>query len=171
MAKDRVLLDTCIIIEAFRVNCWKALCARYDVETVEKCVEEACTGDPLNPKRVPIDRKLLTSGLARVHPVTDLERATFSINNAGLPGLDDGELHLLAWLHANQPIPITLLISTTDKAALKAVHMLSWLSHVSSLETLGRAAGMDKKQLQKLEAHFLEPWMAQVRLQCQQGIL
>lgn len=59
MAKDRVLLDTCIIIEAFRVNCWKALCARYDVETVEKCVEEACTGDPLNPKRVPVDRKLL----------------------------------------------------------------------------------------------------------------
>jgi len=30
---------------------------------------------------------------------------------------------------------------------------------------------MDKKQIQKLESHFLEHWMATVRLQFQQGIL
>jgi hypothetical protein len=38
MSKLRVLVDTCVIIEAFRVNCWKALCNHFSVETVECCV-------------------------------------------------------------------------------------------------------------------------------------
>ena len=40
-----VLVDTNIIIEAVRVNCWGALTAHFSVETVEKCCEEARTGE------------------------------------------------------------------------------------------------------------------------------
>ncbi|MBO4123014.1 hypothetical protein J5T34_19995 [Cupriavidus gilardii] len=45
MAKVRVFVDTNIILEAFRTGCWAAICERYAIETVEKCVEEALTGD------------------------------------------------------------------------------------------------------------------------------
>jgi len=50
-----VLVDTNIIIEAFRARCWKALTAYYRVETVEKCYEEALTGDRLRPGYVEVE--------------------------------------------------------------------------------------------------------------------
>ena len=34
MAKQRVFLDTNVIIEAFRTRCWSAICGRFAVETV-----------------------------------------------------------------------------------------------------------------------------------------
>jgi len=40
MTKKRVFADTNVVIEAFRTGCWTAICARYAVETVEKCVED-----------------------------------------------------------------------------------------------------------------------------------
>lgn len=39
-----VLVDTNAILEACRVGCWRALAARYAVETVEDCVTETQTG-------------------------------------------------------------------------------------------------------------------------------
>lgn len=171
MSKPRVFVDTCIIIEAFRINCWKALCARYDVETVEECIAEACTGDPQHPGRVIIDRDALVAGLAQRHAVDKVMLATFVMDHPDLPGIDAGEKHLLAWLHAHQPVDASLLISTTDKAALKATHMLAWLDHVRSLEVLAKGAGVDKKQLGKLENHFSESWMSTVRIQLEQGTI
>jgi hypothetical protein len=171
MAKERVLVDTCIIIEAFRINCWKALCAKFDVETVEECVEEACRGDRLNPKYVPVDRKALTSGLTAIHPVTDEQLAALTLGSVDLPALDAGELNLMAWLNANQPGALKVLISTTDKAALRATFVLNWIDQVRSLEMLGRAAGVDKRQLEKLEHHFSEGWMSAVRTHLAQGVL
>ncbi len=165
MAKERVLVDTCIIIEAFRINCWKALCNRYDVETVEKCIEEACTGDSLDAGRVVIDREELIKGLAKRHTVSSIELARLVLENEGLPGIDDGEKHLLAWMHANRPLPITVLLSTSDKAALRASHVLDLLNRVKSLEELAKAAGVDKRQLAKLENHFLERWLSGVRVE------
>jgi len=42
--KLRVFADTNAIFEAFHVGCWFALCDRFSVETVDKCVEESLLG-------------------------------------------------------------------------------------------------------------------------------
>lgn len=171
MPKPRVFVDTCIIIEAFRVGCWKALCAHYSVETVEECISEACTGDPLLPGRTVINRDELIAGLAARHEVTPLMLAKITIDHADLPGIDNGELHLLAWLNDNQPLDARLLISTSDRAALRATHVLNWLDMVASLEALAKQAGVERKRLEKFEDHFSEKWMAGIRTALRLGTL
>jgi hypothetical protein len=144
-------------------NCWSALCHRFDVETVEKCIEEACTGDSLNPNRTAIDRNALIGGLAVRHTVDDELLALLAIERSDLPALDDGELHLMAWLHGNKPVPVTLLISTTDKAAIKVTYLLGLIEQVSSLETMGEQAGVASAQLRQLADHFRERWLSDIR--------
>jgi hypothetical protein len=171
MAKQRVLVDTCIVIEAFRTNCWKALCQHFSVETVERCVIECCSGDPLKPGYVPIAREELEGGLAKVHEVTDTMLITLALEREGLPALDDGEHHLVAWLHAYPAEAVLTAISTTDRAAVRAVHVLQLLDQVRSLQDLGRAAGVGRKQLGALQQHFSEDWLSAVRMQLRMGIL
>jgi hypothetical protein len=171
MAKQRVLVDTCIIIEAFRTNCWKALCQYFSVETVERCVTECCSGDPLNAGYVPIAREELIASLAKVHEVTDTMLVTLAIEREGLPALDDGEHHLIAWLHAHPADAIVTSVSTTDRAAVRAVHVLQLLDRMRSLQDLGKAAGVDRRQLATLKQHFSEDWLSAVRMQLVMGVL
>jgi hypothetical protein len=49
MAKQRVFVDTNVILETFRTNCWKAICDRFSVETVAAVVAESLAGDPTEP--------------------------------------------------------------------------------------------------------------------------
>jgi hypothetical protein len=171
MAKQRVLVDTCVIIEAFRTNCWRALCQHFAVETVERCVTECCSGDPLKAGYVPIAREELERGLSKVHEVTDTMLVTLALEREGLPALDDGELHLVAWLHAYPAEAIVTVISTADRAAVRAVHVLRLLDQVKSLQDLGKAAGVDRKQLSALKQHFTEDWLSALRTQLRMGIL
>jgi hypothetical protein len=53
-----VLLDTNVIIEAFRTRCWRAIVNTFKIETVEKCCEEAATGDKRQPGYVEVDVEL-----------------------------------------------------------------------------------------------------------------
>ncbi len=76
MAKERVFVDTNVIIESFRTGCWTAICQRYAIETVEKCIEEAMTGDPTDPRYVPVDAEVLNAGLAARHAVQKVDIAT-----------------------------------------------------------------------------------------------
>ena len=69
MAKTRVFIDTNIIIEAFRTGCWTAICNKFDIETVDKCIEEALTGNHDDPGHVHIDSDALVEGLAGRHQV------------------------------------------------------------------------------------------------------
>jgi len=75
MAKQRIFVDTNVIIEAFRAKCWKAICGRYSVETVSSVVSEALAGDPEEPGYVVVDEGEQRSGLSVVHDVTPLMRA------------------------------------------------------------------------------------------------
>lgn len=68
-ARVRVFVDTNVILEAFRVGCWSSLATTFSIETVEKCVEEALTGDPTDPRHVAVDRDVLVAGLSARHPV------------------------------------------------------------------------------------------------------
>ena len=74
MPKVRVFVDTNIILEAFRTGCWPVICHQYAIETVEKCVEEALTGDPTDTRRIPVDHDVLVAGLAGRHAVGRKER-------------------------------------------------------------------------------------------------
>lgn len=171
MPKPRILVDTCIIIEAFRTNCWTALCRHFDVETVEACVTECCTGDPLAPNRVPIDHTILVAGLAQVHTVEDLALATLAIEVNSLPAIDEGELHLMAWLHSHPDEAVAVAISTADRAAIRATHVLGLIDRVQSLQEAASASGVGKGQLKLLQEHFGEDWLSRLRTQLILGVL
>ena len=61
MQKIRVFADTNVILESFRTGCWTAISNHFAVETVEKCIEEALTGDPTDPRYVVVDQQVLLS--------------------------------------------------------------------------------------------------------------
>lgn len=170
MSKPRLLVDTCVIIEAFRTNCWTALCRHFDVETVEACVTECSTGDPLTPGRVPIDRTILLAGLAKVHVVDDLQLATLALEVEALPAIDEGELHLMAWLHAHPSQAVIVAISTADRAAVRATHVLGLMERVQSLHAAAKTAGVGAAQLARLQDHFGEGWLSRVRTQLLLGV-
>lgn len=171
MAKQRVLVDTCVILEAFRINCWKALCQHLSVETVKCCVEECCRGDPLKPGRIVIQRQELVDGLNSVHEVSDLMLAKLSLDNDDLPALDDGELHMMAWLHSNPSEAILTVVSTSDRAAVRAAHVLSLLDRVTSLQNLAKTSHVSPRQLGNLEHQFTEDWLSTLRMQLRMNIL
>lgn len=171
MPKPRVLVDSCVIIEAYRTKVWKALTSHFDVETVECCVVECCTGDNLVPGRVPMDSATLRSELAAVHQVDDLMLAALHIDHLDLPALDPGEEHLLGWLHANPGQALITVLSTADRAAIRGSHVMNLLDQVRSLEDLAKQAHVGRNQLGKLQSHFLESWLSQLRLQLRTGVL
>lgn len=171
MPRQRVLVDTCIIIEAFRIKCWKTLCRHFDIETVQCCVTECCTGDTLQPGRVVIERDELVAHLAQVHDVSDAMLAELALTRDDLPALDDGELHMMAWLHAHPAEAVVTSISTADRAAIRATHVLQLLDRVESLQSLAKAAGVGNKQLGKLAHHFSDDWLSAVRMQLKMGVL
>lgn len=158
-----MVVDTCIIIAAFEARCWKALCNHFSVETVERCVEECQAGDAFDPKRIKIASGELLKGLAQVHSVSTEELLNLRIGVPDLPGIDDGELHLMAWLYASKPLDATLLLSTSDSAAIRASHVLGFMDRLRSLEELAKLAGVDRRQLAKLKDHFTDSWLANLR--------
>jgi hypothetical protein len=56
---DIVLLDTNVIIEAHRVNCWKSMMRVFRLETVEECCVELATGDRRRPGYQVVDVEVL----------------------------------------------------------------------------------------------------------------
>lgn len=138
MAKQLVFLDANVIIEAFRIGVWPELAAGWQLETVEKCVEEALTGDSSRADRVAVDGAQLVSGLHHVHAVGRPMRNKLIAEYPDCATLDAGERDLFAYLNTRRPLPALLLISTADKAAIVRAHQLGWLDHLVSLEELLR---------------------------------
>jgi hypothetical protein len=144
-----VLVDTNIIIECVRVNCWTALTTHFSVETVEKCCEEARTGQAHRPGYVVVDEKALRNRL-RVHPVSDLQLAALSLRDPGASGLDLGERHL--WAHALARSD-AWVASCCDHAAVQAAMRLGWGDRLASLEQLVQLAGANPAA-RKLKEQF-----------------
>ena len=148
-----VLVDTCIIIEAFRANCWNAITAHFNIETVTKCLEEARTGEGRKAGYVRVDDKILRSGLCQIHDVSDLERAQLAINLPGSDSLDAGERDLLAHAHMRSD---AFLIASADRAAVYAALGLGWRDRIISLEVAAKANGARPS----LKRQFEEKWLA-----------
>lgn len=151
-----VLVDTNIIIEAFRTKCWKALTAHFAVETVERCYEEALTGDPLRPGYVSVDATALRNGLRARHNVGEMERVQLALQLPGAASLDAGERDLLA--HALGRAD-AWLVSCADRAAVVCTLDLGWEGRIAALEKLARAAGAHSG----FKRHFTEQWLVEVR--------
>ena len=150
-----VLVDTNIIIEAFRARCWKALTAYYRVETVEKCYEEALTGDRLRPGYVEVDPAVLKGKLV-INRVASLELAALALTCPDADALDAGERHLFAHAHKRSDAWIA---TCADRAAVRIAFALGWKERLCSLELLSKLTGAKPA----LKRHFTEDWLSQVR--------
>lgn len=132
-----ILVDTNIIIEAVRTGCWNALTAHFSVETVEKCCEEARTGQAHRPGYVEVNESALRTRLT-VHRVSNAELAALGLRDAESFRLDAGERHL--WAHASGRND-AWLASCCDRAAVNAAVRLGWGDKLVALEELAYAAG------------------------------
>lgn len=151
-----VLVDTNIIIEAFRAHCWNAVKTHFSVETVETCYEEALTGDPLRPHYVAVDAAQLRNGLRKRHAVERAQRAQLGVRLAYEEGLDSGESELFA--HALGRVD-AWIASCADRAAIYAALELGWEERFVSLEAMAHAAGAKPA----LRHHFTDRWLKDVR--------
>lgn len=166
MSKTRVFVDTNIILESFRINSWNAICNAYAIETVDKCIEEALSGNSDNPQHISIKHEELTNRLSGRYNPTKKDIANLVIDYPQTQGIDDGELHLFAWLYAQNLLPNALiLISTADKAAITSTGLLGWLDSVTSLEYLLNNSGISKQQNHKLRNQYKTTWLDHVKTQ------
>lgn len=172
MPGARVFVDTTAIIASFAVGCWTEVCRRYSVETVEKCIEEACTGDTFGHHRIDVDRDTLIAGLARRYSVSKAELARLVIDYPRCQGLDDGELHLFACLHGkNISPPGSVLISTADKAAVVAASSIGWIDSLVSLEDLARECGVSSTRIDALGRQHRTGWLNEVKVKIRLGVI
>lgn len=172
MPKIRVFADTNVILEAFRTGTWTAICQAYSIETVEKCIEEALTGDPNQPGRIPVDPATLIDGLAARHQIGKRELINLVLKYPHCQGLDDGELHLLAWLYANGLLPNALiLVSTADKAAIVATNKLGWMDSLTSLEQIAQKSGVTRSQIDNLAQHYRADWLEEIKVKVILGVI
>lgn len=172
MPGTRVFVDTNIILEAFRTGCWTAICHHYAVETVEKCIEEALTGNPDDPRRIHVERDQLVAGLAVRHTVGKRELAALVLDHPECQGLDDGELHLLASLHAQGLLPhVLVMVSTADKAAIVATGRLGGLDSLVSLERLAVNSGATRSQIENLARQYRSNWLDEIKVKIRFGII
>jgi len=144
-----VLVDTNIIIEAVRIGCWAALTGHFSIQTVEKCCEEARTGDLHRPGYVRVSDSDLKTRLT-VHTVSDQELAALVLSDPESFRLDAGERHL--WAHAIGRRD-GWQACCCDHAAVNSAVRLGWADRLVSLEELVFAAG-EKRLANALKDQF-----------------
>jgi hypothetical protein len=144
-----VLVDTNIIIEAVRTGCWNALTTHFSVQTVEKCCEEARTGEARRPGYVEVSEKILREKLS-VHRVSESELAALSLRDAEAFRLDAGEQHL--WAHAAGRAD-AWIACCCDQAAINVAVRLGWGDQLVSLEEMASTAGA-RQAVQQLKTQF-----------------
>jgi hypothetical protein len=170
--KPRIFCDTNVILEIFRIRCWKSIAHHFAIETVSKCVEECLTGNPCDSRHITVSPDDLNELLNAKHSVTPKEIAFLVLEHHSCRMLDDGEKHLYAWLKANNILPSdVILLSTADKAALVSAHDLGWLDCVTSLEAVARNAGVARTILDQLELQYCEDWLSKIRTKVRMGII
>ena len=130
--RSTVLVDTNVILEAYRTASWRALTGGYRVETVEDCVTETQTGYQLRTREQQIDQVELRGRLGAVHGVDDLARAGLAVRIGNL-ALDEGEASL--WAHALTRNDDWVLCGP-DRASLRCGVRLGYRERLVSLERL-----------------------------------
>jgi hypothetical protein len=151
-----VLVDTNVIIECFRVGCWRALSSGYRVETVQDCLIETQTGYQRRRPEQQIDCAVLRQTLAAIHPVTDAQLAAVAVRAQDI-ALDVGERSL--WAHAFTRADAWVLCGP-DKASLRLGVRLGRRDQLADLETLLNDVGYRPKEGLKLP--YTKKWFDKV---------
>lgn len=152
--RDPVLIDTNVIVEAWRIDAWRALRGGYALETVEECVIETQTGFQNRRPEQQIDRQALLAGLKAVHTVSDAERAAALVRDGEIAMLDEGEKAL--WAHALARSDAWVLCGP-DKASLRIGVRLGFRERLVALEGLLVDAGYRPKT--PLRTAYGQDWL------------
>ena len=131
---------------------WEAAsCGHYAVETVNTVVDETQRGDITRREYVVVDKEMLLKTLASVHDTTHKDRADFRDRLKKLEPkleLDAGERDLLAHIMAHEkPAPNILILTMSDRAAVRACCALEWGDCLVSIERLHKDSGSPPKAL------------------------
>ena len=155
-------MDTNVIIAAFAVKAWEPLAAFFRLITTDSCVVEAATGDRSRKGYVAVDDAVVRATATIIKPtMKQLAQADLSVRGVFL---DAGERDLLACAIAH---PEAWILCSSDKAAVRALHVLGNIARAVSLEALTRAAKLGVS----LKEPFTEKWMSNVRTQLELGML
>jgi len=146
-----VLVDTNVILEAWRIGGWKALASGHALHTVETVVIETQTGYQRRHEAQRIDLAELKRSLAGVHGATERQRAELAVRVPDIL-LDPGERDL--WAHA-LTLPDTWVLCGPDKASLRVGVRLGLRERLVSLEALWREVGYAAKGLRE---NFTANW-------------
>jgi hypothetical protein len=158
-----VLVDTNTIIEAWRVDAWRALSGGYPLETVEDCVIETQTGFQNRRTEQQIDRQALLRGVKAIHKVLDAERATALVRDGEIAMLDEGEKAL--WTHALAR-PDAWVLCGPDKASLRIGVRLNLRDRLVALEGLLDDAGFRPKV--RLRDAYRRDWLSRTLVELAQ---
>lgn len=155
-ARRIVLVDTMVIIHGHTHGIWKQLCSQFQIETVEKCVEETQTGQAGRGVTA-IDETTLRSQLKRVHSVTDEQLAEVLLNGGEL--LHDGEQHL--WAHALSRTDEVWVLCGPDRASMKFGHEVGQRDRLISVGELLTESHI--KAPNDLPDHLKKRWLEQLK--------
>lgn len=158
-----VLVDTNVVVEAWRVDAWRALCGGYSLETVEECVIETQTGFQKRRPEQQIDRETVLAGLKTVHKISDAERAASLIRDGEIAMLDEGEKAL--WAHALARLDAWVLCGP-DKASLRIGVRLGFRDRLVSLERLLDDAGFHPRT--PLRGAYRQDWLSRTLVELSQ---
>jgi hypothetical protein len=160
MAPRVILVDTNVILEAVRTGVWRAITGGTQVHTVQECVDESRRGDRFSGSYIAVGDDDLAR-LTRVHLVGEAQRATLDLALGDI-GLDDGERDLYAHCLSRSASP-EWVVSSPDRAAVRAAVRLGWNDRLVSLEELARLVGCPPARLGELRRHFRSSWLKSVR--------
>lgn len=148
-------VDTNVVIECHRTHSWSALVGTFQVEMVEKCVEETHTGFQRRRPEQRIEQVALQQSLTATHAVGDAERSALLARYPGSANLDPGERDL--WSHALTR-PDAWILCGPDKASLRVGVALGFRDRMVSLEKLFQETGARPS----LGKQFTQAWLSAV---------
>lgn len=133
-----VLIDTNVILEAYRTVCWKHLAGFFVLKTTNACVVECETGNQRRGVPIPVDIAILRT-TAHIESVNEEQIAELRFTLAGKVSLDPGEEALIAYACRH---PNAWVICSPDKAAVRACFILGFLDRIVALEDLTESSGI-----------------------------
>lgn len=151
-----VYVDTNVVIEAVATGCWAALLHHFDVSTVAEVRREAQGGSRRIRGYVAVDAAQFDASV-RVFEVTRKELAVAELRTPLLSRIDAGERHLLA--HVASQDKTALLLTTGDRAAVRAACALGLEERLRSLEELAHGCG----QRPSFNEWFTKKWLGKVK--------
>jgi len=163
-SRQIVLVDSTLIIEAHKIHCWNALAKGYQIETVDACLEECATGDPLRKDWVPIDFSTIRDDIG-IHAVAAEGMAAAALASANFHLLHPGEKELMA--HCFSRMEEDWLVSSQDRACLRVGYELGFSDRFVSLEELLQSLGMKIK----VRYQFTKAWLVTVRTNLKLGLV